>query len=198
MDAVNSEDIPRKLTQFSMSHFSTIFDQTQPRVFTGVNSTLDLTFPFSFQCAHMNHFENQSWRQGLYVLSIFSLLQGQLMHREHMRFNTSLIQTTLTWLHTIILSKKLRYHLQSERCSCRFFFVNILIRLSYTNRTQYCYAPGASFRNLFLKTTKHYAEHSYGKLFGLKRNMQNLVGRRRPFGTPLPTRPCGIRVTFSQ
>ena len=50
----------------------------------------------------------------------------------------------------------------------------------------------------FLKRRKYYAKHYYRKPFGLKRDMQRLVDRRRPFGTPLPTRPCVIRVTFTQ
>ena len=43
-----------------------------------------------------------------------------------------------------------------------------------------------------------WAEQYYRKSIGLKQDKQNLVGRRRPCGTPLPTRPCVIRVTFTQ
>ena len=98
----------------------------------------------------------------------------------------------------LFLSKTLRYHLQSERCSYLFFFMKMVIRLSHTNRIEYCYALDASFRNYFLKRTKYYAKHYYRKPFGLKQDMQILVGRRRPFGTPLPTQPCVIRVTFTE
>ena len=106
--------------------------------------------------------------------------------------------TTQTWITTSFLSKTLPYHLQSERCSFLFFFMKILIRLSHTKQTEYCYALGAPFRNLFLKWRKYSAKHFYLKSFGLKLDMQILVGRRRPFGTPLPTQTWVIRVTFTQ
>ena len=98
----------------------------------------------------------------------------------------------------LFLSKSLWYHLQSERCSYVFFSMKMVIRLSHTNRIEYCYALDASFRNQFLKRTKYYAKHYYRKFFLLKQYMQILVGRRRPFGTPLPTQPCVICVTFTQ
>ena len=39
------------------------------------------------------------------------------MHRKHIRFNTQVIHTAETELSSTSLSKNLRYHLQSERCS---------------------------------------------------------------------------------
>ena len=98
----------------------------------------------------------------------------------------------------LFLSNQLRYHFQSERCSYLCLFMTMLIRLSWTNRKDYYYALGASFRNLFLKRTKYFAHNYYRKSSGLKQDLQNLVGRRRPFGTPLPTRPCITRLTFTQ
>ena len=79
-----------------------------------------------------------------------------------------------------------------------FLFLKILIRWSCSNEKEYWYALGASFRNLSLKRAKYWAEQYYRKSIGLKQDKQNLVGRRRPFGTPLPIRPCVIRVTFTR
>ncbi len=120
------------------------------------------------------------------------------MHRENIRVNTKITHTTWTWLAATFHSKKLRYHLRSDWCSYRFFSIKRLIQLWHTNEIQYCYALGASFRNLCLKTSNYYAKHCYQKSFGLKQDVQNLVGRRRPFGAPLPTRPCVFLVSFAQ
>ena len=79
-----------------------------------------------------------------------------------------------------------------------FFLMNILIQFSYMNQTEYCYALGALFRNLFLKWRKYSAKLYYLKSFGLKLDMQILVDRRCPCGTPLLTQTCVIRVTFTQ
>ena len=79
-----------------------------------------------------------------------------------------------------------------------FFFMNMVIRLSHTHQTEYSYAIGPSFRNLFLKRTNYFAKHYYRKFFRVKQDMQILVSRRRPFGTPLPTQPCVIQVTFTE
>ena len=120
------------------------------------------------------------------------------MHRKHIRFDTKSTHTTQTWLTTSFLAKMLCYHLQSERYSSIFFSMKIVIRLSHTNQADYCYALSASFRNLFLNWTKYYAKHYYLRSFGIKPDMQILVGRRRPFGTPLPTQTWMIRITFTQ
>ena len=40
-----------------------------------------------------------------------------------------------------------------------FFFMDILIRFSYVNQAEYCYALGAPSRNLFLKWRKYSAKH---------------------------------------
>ena len=79
-----------------------------------------------------------------------------------------------------------------------FLFLKILVRWSCSNEKEYWYALGASFRNLSLKRAKYWAEQYYRKSIGLKQDKQNLVSRRPPFGTPLPIRPCVIRVTFTR
>ena len=65
----------------------------------------------------------------------------------------------------------------------------MLIWLSCTNRIECCYALGASFRNLFLKSTKYYARYYNRKSFGLEQDMQNLVdnpsGRHSRLGPAL-------------
>ena len=73
-----------------------------------------------------------------------------------------------------------------------------MIRFPYVNWTEYWPVHNALFKDLFLKTRKYYDKHYYRKFVGLEQDMQSLAGRRRPFGTPLPTRPCIIRVTFTQ
>ena len=73
-----------------------------------------------------------------------------------------------------------------------------MIRFPYVNWTEYWPVHNALFKDLFLKTRKYYDKHYYRKFVGLEQDMQSLAGRRRPFGTPLPTRPCVIRVTFTQ
>ena len=44
------------------------------------------------------------------------------------------------------------------------------------NWVQYCYALGASFRNLFRETPKYYAKHCYRKSFVVQQDRQTLVG----------------------
>ena len=55
----------------------------------------------------------------------------------------------------------------------------------------------ASFRNIFLKRTKHYANHSCSQSFGLKQGKQSLVDRRRAFQAPLRIRRCVIRTPLT-
>ena len=63
IDGVNSDDVLQNLTPLPRSHFSTRFDQqTLERVFTSMTATSYFTFPFPFQSAHMNHYENRSLR----------------------------------------------------------------------------------------------------------------------------------------
>ena len=78
-----------------------------------------------------------------------------------------------------------------------FVFLKILIRLSSKNRTGYHCAFGASFRDSLLKRTKYHAKHHYRASFDLEQDVHILVGRRRPCGTPLPTRPYVSRVTLT-
>ena len=78
-----------------------------------------------------------------------------------------------------------------------FVFLKILIRLSSKNRIEYRYAFGASFRDPLLKRTKYHAKHHYRAFFDLKQDVHILVGRRRPCGTPLPTRSYVSRVTLT-
>ena len=77
-------------------------------------------------------------------------------------------------------------------------FLKILIRLSSKNRIEYRYAFGALFRDPLLKRTKYHAKHHYRVAFDLKQDVHILVGRRRPCGTPLPTRSYVSRVTLTQ
>ena len=77
-------------------------------------------------------------------------------------------------------------------------FLKILIRLSSKNRIEYRYAFGASFRDPLLKRTKYHSKHHYRVAFDLKQDVHILVGRRRPCGTPLPTRSYVSRVTLTQ
>ena len=79
-----------------------------------------------------------------------------------------------------------------------FVFLKILLRLSSKNRIEYRYAFGASFRDPLLKRTKYHANHHCRASFDLKQDVHILVGRRRPCGTPLPTRSYVSRVTLTQ
>ena len=71
-----------------------------------------------------------------------------------------------------------------------FFFMKIPIRWSYTNRKENSVALDLLCRNVLLKKTKYYANHYHLRSFDLKQDMQILIDRRRPSGTPLPTRPA--------
>ena len=55
----------------------------------------------------------------------------------------------------------------------------------------------ALFSYVFLEGTKYYSNLYYRNIFGVRQDNQHLVGRRRPSGTPLPTRPCICRVSFT-
>ena len=166
MNGVNSEDIHRKLSDLSLSHFSTIFYRTQSRVSTGINSISDFTFPYSFFKAHTWTILRIGHWDKFCIFCVYSHFR-----KAHSCIESTcgsgldaIVHTILIWLDATFLSNKLQYYLQSERCSYRFFFINILIRLSHTNRIHCYYALGASFRNLFLKTTKYYAKALLSKI----------------------------------
>ena len=146
----------------------------------------------------MINIEIRSLTYGSSILFFSSPSEDPLVHREHIRFNTKVTHMIETELSATLLANKLRYRLLSERCSYLFFFLKILIRLSNTNRIDYFHTLGESFRNLLLKGTKYLTNHYYRRFLGLKQDMQIVVGRRRPFGTSLPTRPCVIRVLFTR
>ena len=54
--------------------------------------------------------------------------------------------------------------------------MTMLIRLACTDRIEHYYALDALFRNLFLKRTNCYTHYYYQNSFGLKQDVQNLVG----------------------
>ena len=107
-----------------------------------------------------------------------------------------MIQKNWAGLSAAVLSKSLRYHLLSERCPYLFFFVNILILSPYMNWTEYWPIDSALFRDLFSEEEKVLQQILLSKV--LCSEARHTVPRRHPFGTLLPTRPCGIRVIFTQ
>jgi hypothetical protein len=168
--------------------------QTQSRNPTRMNSISNFTSRFSFQSAQMIHTENSSLAQGSFLQILFSQSEDSLAHREYIRFNINITHTRSGLQSLSFLSKKLRQHLLSEPYSC-LFSLKILIRLSHMNRTEFRYALSESTTNLFLKRTKYDANNYQGKYFCRKQDTQILVGRRRPSGTPIPTRPCTFHVS---
>jgi hypothetical protein len=111
------------------------------------------------------------------------------MHQKHIQLNTKITHMRQTWLTTSFLSKTLRYHLPFGRWSYLFFFMTRVVLLLHTNRPQYSYAIGASFRSPFQKRTNYFAKHHYRKFFHVKLDRQILVVRRHPSGIPLTASP---------
>ena len=127
---VNSDDVQPKVTALPRSHFSTMFYQTRSRVPIRIYSAPSFTSRFSFHSAHMNHIESRSLIQRSYILGLFSSSEDWHMHLQYMGFNNKIKHSIRTGLTAPFLSKKLRYHLQSERSFYHFFFMNIPIRWS--------------------------------------------------------------------
>ena len=50
---------------------------------------------------------------------------------------------------------------------------------THESKTVFCYALGESFRTIFPKWTKNYAKRYHRESFGLKQDMQILVGLGR-------------------
>ena len=59
------------------------------------------------------------------------------VYLQHTRFNTKITRTTETWLAASFLSKTLRYHLLSERCSYLFGCLKRIKHYAY----HYCQKP---------------------------------------------------------
>ena len=120
-----------------------------------------------------------------------------MMHRKHSRFNAKILSTVAIWLSATDLSTKLRYPHLSKGCYYHFVCLKIQIWFSYNSLREHYRILDSLFSNLLLKGSKYYANLYCRHTFGLKKGNQLLVSRRRPFGTPLPTRPCIFRASVT-
>ena len=164
---------------------------------TRMDATSNFTSRFSFQNAHMINVENRPLRYGSCILFY-----------SHHRKTHSCIGRPSNTTRRCYTRPKLHCPLLFFQRNCDivsylndgpiFSFLKMPIRLSCENRTEYCYAFCASFRDLLPKRTKYYAKQHYRAFFDLKQDVHIRVGRRRPYGTPFPTRSCVSRVTLTQ